>query len=68
MRGRIRSVGGSFSGCTKCTDAISRCRLFGSGNLGITSVYLQGIDDAEIIDTVHTRHPPVIPVRTSLPL
>ena len=35
------------------------------GNLGITSVYLQGIDNAEIIDTVHTRHAPMIPVSTS---
>jgi hypothetical protein len=26
-------------------------------NLGITSIYLQGIDNAEIIDTVHSRRP-----------
>jgi hypothetical protein len=30
-------------------------RQIGHSNLGITSVYLQGIDNAEIIDTVHTR-------------
>jgi integrase len=28
-------------------------RQLGHANLGITSVYLQGIDSAEIIDTVH---------------
>jgi len=34
----------------------------------ITSVYLQGTDNAEIIDTVHTRRAPMIPVSTSLRL
>ncbi len=29
-------------------------------NLGITSVYLQGIDNAEIIETVHARRVPMI--------
>jgi hypothetical protein len=33
-------------------------RQLGHSNLGITSVYLQGIDNAEIIDTVHTRRAP----------
>jgi hypothetical protein len=27
----------------------------------VTSIYLQGIDNAEIIDAVHARRPPVIP-------
>jgi hypothetical protein len=36
-----------------------------ASNLGITSVYLQGIDDAEIIDTVHARRAPMIPVSPS---
>jgi integrase len=36
-------------------------------NLGITSVYLQGIDNAEIIETVHARRAPMIPVTTSRP-
>jgi len=40
----------------------------GHSNLGITSVYLQGIDNAEIIDTVHARRAPMIPVTTSLRL
>ena len=35
------------------------------GHLGITSVYLQGIDNAEIIETVHARRAPMIPVTTS---
>jgi len=36
-------------------------RQLGHANLGITSVYLQGIDNAEIIDTVHSRRAPMIP-------
>src|SRR4051812_39240713 len=35
-------------------------------NLGITSIYLQGIDNTEIIDTVHARHAPMVPVDSSL--
>ena len=42
-------------------------RQLGHSNLGITSVYLQGIDNAEIIETVHARRQPMIPVSTSLP-
>jgi site-specific recombinase XerD len=42
-------------------------RQLGHSNLGITSVYLQGIDYAEIIETVHARRQPMIPVSTSLP-
>jgi integrase/recombinase XerD len=42
-------------------------RQLGHTNLGITSVYLQGIDNAEIIDTVHAGRQPIIPVSTSLP-
>ena len=37
-------------------------------NLGITSVYLHGIDNAEIIDTVHARRAPMVPVQSSLGL
>jgi site-specific recombinase XerD len=40
-------------------------RQLGHSNLGITSVYLQGIDNAEIIETVHARRAPMIPVSTS---
>jgi integrase len=43
-------------------------RQLGHSNLGITSVYLQGIDNAEIIETVHTRRAPMIPFSTSLRL
>jgi hypothetical protein len=35
---------------------------------GITSIYLQGIDNAEIIDTVHARRAPMVPVSASLRL
>jgi site-specific recombinase XerD len=41
-------------------------RQLGHVNLGITSIYLQGIDNAEIIDTVHHRPPPVIPASAGL--
>jgi site-specific recombinase XerD len=41
-------------------------RQLGHTNLGITSIYLQGIDSAEIIDTVHARRPPMVPVDRSL--
>jgi integrase len=41
-------------------------RQFGHSNLGTTSVCLQGIDNAEIIDTVHARRAPMIPFSTSL--
>jgi site-specific recombinase XerD len=43
-------------------------RQLGHSNLGITSIYLQGIDNAEIIETVHSRRAPMIPVSTSLRL
>jgi hypothetical protein len=41
-------------------------RQLGHSNLGVTSIYFQGIDNAEVIDTVHARRAPMIPVRTSL--
>ena len=42
-------------------------RQLGHSNLGITSIYLQGIDSTEIIDTVHARRPPMVPVDATLP-
>jgi site-specific recombinase XerD len=41
-------------------------RQLGHTNLGVTSIYLQGIDNAEIIATVHARHAPMIPATTGL--
>ena len=41
-------------------------RQLGHTNLGITSIYLQGVDNAEIIDTVHARRAPMVPVHSSL--
>jgi hypothetical protein len=32
---------------------------------GITSIYLQGIDSAEIIDAFHARRTPVVPVNST---
>jgi site-specific recombinase XerC len=43
-------------------------RQLGHSNLRITSVCLQGFDNAEIIDTVHARRAPMIRVSTSLQL
>ena len=43
-------------------------RQLGHSNLGVTSVYLQGIDSGEIIETVHARRAPMIPVSASLRL
>jgi integrase len=50
----------------RAADVIQR--QLGHTNLGITSIYLQGIDNAEIIDTVHARRPPMVPVHSALSL
>ena len=39
-------------------------RQLGHTNLGVTSIYLQGIDNAEIIATVHARKAQMIPAGT----
>jgi hypothetical protein len=41
-------------------------RQLGLANLGITSIYLQGIDSSEIIATVHERPSPTISATASL--
>lgn len=41
-------------------------RQLGHAHLGVTSIYLQGIDSTEIIDAVHARRPPVIPATAGL--
>ena len=41
-------------------------RQLGHSYLGITSIYLQGIDNTEIIDTVHARRAPMVAVDSSL--
>ncbi len=41
-------------------------RQLGHAHLGVTSVYMRGIDTSEIIDTVHARRPPVIPASAGL--
>lgn len=41
-------------------------RQLGHANLGITSIYLQGIDSAEIIHAVRSRPAPVIPATAGL--
>jgi hypothetical protein len=42
-------------------------RQLGHTNLGITSIHLQGIDNAEIVDTIHARRPPMIAADILLP-
>jgi len=41
-------------------------RQLGHADLGVTSVYLRGIDNTEVIDTVHERRPPMIPASSGL--
>lgn len=41
-------------------------RQLGHADLGITSVYLQGIDSGEIVEVVHGRRAPVIPAAVAL--
>jgi len=41
-------------------------RQLGHANLGITSVYLQGIDTSEIVATVRARAAPVLPASAGL--
>ena len=43
-------------------------RQLGHTNLGVTSIYLQGIDNARIIAAVHPRKSPMIPASTGLRL
>ena len=43
-------------------------RQLGHANLGITSIYLQGIDSSEIISTVHGRPSPTISATAGLKL
>ena len=43
-------------------------RQLGHTDLGVTSTYLQGIDSAEIINTIHQRRAPMIPATAGLRL
>jgi site-specific recombinase XerD len=43
-------------------------RQLGHTDLGTTSTYLQGIDPSEIIDTIRSRHAPMISMTASLDL
>jgi len=43
-------------------------RQLGHTDLGVTSIYLQGIDNAEIINAVHGRKPPMMPASAMLRL
>jgi integrase/recombinase XerD len=41
-------------------------RQLGHTDLGVTSIYLQGIDNAEIINTIAARHAPMTPASAGL--
>ena len=41
-------------------------RQLGHANLGVTSIYLQGIDTEEIIDTIHRRPAPTVSAAAAL--
>jgi hypothetical protein len=43
-------------------------RQLGHAHLGVTSSYLRGIDNTEIIHAVHERPAPMIPATTGLSL
>ena len=43
-------------------------RQLGHQNLGVTSIYLQGIGPGEIIEPIHARRPPMIPASAGLDL
>jgi hypothetical protein len=53
----------------RCHARARRCSLSsanGHANLSITSVYLRGIDNTEIIHAIHRRPAPVIPANNGL--
>jgi integrase len=43
-------------------------RQLGHANLAVTSVYLQGIDNGEIIDTIRARRAPMLSASAGLRL
>jgi integrase len=70
---RVCGGGSRRTSCATPTPSSSRTRASRSTsssaswrhtNLGVTSIYLQGIDNAEIIATVHGRKAPMIPAST----
>jgi hypothetical protein len=48
-------LGGYAARCAHRVPLIVIQRQLGHSNLGVTSIYLQGIDNAERIETVHAR-------------
>src|SRR5207302_1398804 len=72
LRSLVSDVGSYRTSCGTARHAVEMAhegvpivviqRQLGHANLGVTSVYLQGIDSSEIIDTVHSRPAPVISV------
>jgi hypothetical protein len=57
-----------LSSRTRACRSTSSNANSGHTNLGVTSIYLQGIDNAEIIATVHARLAPMMPATAGLAL
>lgn len=49
-----------------CVTPQPRYRKLGHANLGITSAYLQGIDNSKIVQTVGAGAAPTLPASTGL--
>jgi len=43
-------------------------RVLGHADLGVTSIYLPGIEDAEVVNAVHGRRAPMMPAGAGLRL
>jgi hypothetical protein len=54
------------AGRRRTAPAKRQSRQLGHTNVGITSIYLEGIDSTAIIDTVHARPAPMVPVHSPL--
>lgn len=59
------AMSGTFDRCGRLKIILSHGGGF-APYAGIASIYLQGIDTREIVDTVHHRRPPVIPASAVL--
>src|SRR5215216_5594223 len=56
------------TGYTENPSKATTSPAYPTHQFGIASIYLQGVDNAEIIATVHTRRAPMVPASTRLRL